>query len=121
MDDQYQKSKERRRKIAEAFSDQIDKKAAHRIRVRREPDQTIWFGLGVFGVVGWSVAIPTLIGVAIGLWIDATWPSRFSWALMMLIAGVILGCMNAWFWVKRAGLYRIEPDEDEDEKGPSEP
>ena len=51
----------------------------------------IWFGLGVFGVVGWSVAIPTLIGTAIGLWIDRTWPSRFSWTLMLLILGVGAG------------------------------
>jgi ATP synthase protein I len=112
VDDQYQKSKERRRRIAEAFTDRVDKKAARKIRVRREPDQTIWFGLGVFGLVGWSVAIPTLIGVALGLWIDATWPSRYSWALMLLIAGVMFGCMNAWFWVRKAGMYPADEDLD---------
>jgi ATP synthase protein I len=60
------------------------------------------FGLGMFGVVGWSIAIPTLIGVAAGLWIDKTFPSRFSWTLMLLIAGIALGCMNGWYWVKKA-------------------
>ena len=58
----------------------------------------------MFGVVGWSVAIPTLIGVAVGLWIDGRWPSRFSWTLMLLIVGVALGCINAWYWVKKAGI-----------------
>lgn len=106
MDDQYQKSRERRRRIAEAFSSRVEKKATRKVRVKMEPDQTIWFGLGVFGVVGWSVAIPTLIGVAIGLWIDSRWPSRFSWTLMLLVAGVIIGSMNAWFWVRKAGMYR---------------
>ncbi len=68
---------------------------------RREKDRSIWFGLGMFGLIGWSVAIPTLIGVAVGIWIDTTWPSRFSWTLMLLFIGVILGCVNAWHWVKR--------------------
>ncbi|MBN1664666.1 MAG: AtpZ/AtpI family protein [Deltaproteobacteria bacterium] len=117
MDDQYQKSKERRRRIAEAFTDRVDRKAAQKIRVRQEEDQTIWFGLGVFGVVGWSVAIPTLIGTFIGLWIDAAWPSRFSWTLMLLIAGVMFGSMNAWFWVKKAGMYRSKGDDEPKSKG----
>jgi ATP synthase protein I len=56
----------------------------------------------MFGVVGWSIAIPTLIGVAAGLWIDKTFPSRYSWTLMFLIAGIALGCMNGWYWVKKA-------------------
>ena len=68
---------------------------------RREKDRSIWFGLGMFGLIGWSVAIPTLIGVAVGIWIDTTWPSRFSWTLMLLFIGVISGCVNAWYWVKR--------------------
>ena len=31
--------------------------------------------------------LPTLIGVALGVWIDHRWPSRFSWAVTLLIAG----------------------------------
>jgi ATP synthase protein I len=67
----------------------------------------------MIGVVGWSVAIPTLIGTAIGLWVDRTWPSRFSWALMLLILGVTLGALNAWHWVRRA-RENIIHDGDED-------
>lgn len=55
----------------------------------------------MFGLVGWSVAIPTLVGVAIGLWIDKTWPSRYSWTLMLLVPGLALGCFNAWYWITR--------------------
>ncbi len=69
----------------------------------RQQDRGIWFGLGMFGLVGWSIAMPTVIGAAIGLWIDSTWPSRYSWTLMLLFAGVVLGCLNAWHWVKREG------------------
>jgi ATP synthase protein I len=37
-----------------------------------------------------------LAGVAIGTWIDRNWPSRFSWTLMLLLAGLAFGCVNAW-------------------------
>jgi ATP synthase protein I len=42
------------------------------------------------------------MGTAFGYWIDMSWPSRFSWTLMFLILGVALGCLNAWYWVKKA-------------------
>lgn len=95
------KSKERRRKIIEDLEKQVGAKESRKMKGRREKDRSIWFGLGMFGLIGWSVAIPTLIGVAVGIWIDNTWPSRFSWTLMLLFIGVILGCVNAWHWVKR--------------------
>jgi ATP synthase protein I len=55
----------------------------------------------MFGLVGWSVAIPTLIGIAIGAWIDAQYPSQYSWTLMLLLIGVVVGCLNAWWWIQR--------------------
>jgi ATP synthase protein I len=98
-------SKERQRKIAENLGGEIAAKEARKKKARQERDRGIWFGLGMFGLIGWSVAIPTLIGVALGIWIDASWPSRFSWTLMLLFLGVILGCLNAWYWVKRQSRY----------------
>ncbi len=90
----------RRRKMADHFTEQVAKKEALRLKGLRHKDETVWFGLGMFGIVGWAVAIPTLVGVALGLWIDRTWPTQYSWALMLLIAGVIVGCINAAYWVK---------------------
>ena len=114
MNKEKQTPRERRRSQAESFVSRIAKKERLKIRVRQEGDDTIWFGLGVFGVVGWSVAIPTLIGIAIGLWIDQTWPSRYSWTLTLLIGGVMLGCLNAWYWVKKAGIRRSDNGEAEE-------
>ena len=77
----------------------IAAKEARRIATRSERDRGLLFGLSVFGIVGWSVVIPTLLGVALGIWIDGRWPGRFSWTLMLLFGGLILGCLNAWYWV----------------------
>ena len=87
----------------EAFKREVEVKEARKIRARREREENrrVWFGLGMFGLVGWSVAIPTLIGIALGVWIDVTWPSRVSWTLMLMFIGVLLGCINAWYWVQR--------------------
>jgi len=110
MGDEKLTSRERRRRLAEAFTRKIGTKEARRIKGRTRKDNGLWFGLGVFGIIGWSVVIPTLIGTAIGIWIDRTWPSRFSWTLMLLIFGVGLGCFNAWYWVKKARENIIEDE-----------
>ena len=83
------------------FEEAVERKARRRMKARREKDRGIWFGLGMFGLVGWTVAIPSIIGLAIGLWIDSQTGSRYSWGLMGLLAGVLLGCIGAWRWVKR--------------------
>ncbi|MCA9040130.1 MAG: AtpZ/AtpI family protein [Planctomycetaceae bacterium] len=74
-----------------------------KLKAKQEKHHTVWFGLGMFGLIGWSVAIPAVAGAAIGLWIDSNWPSRFSWSLMLLIGGLALGCFNAWKWLHREG------------------
>ena len=100
----------RRRKMADHFTEQIAKKEALRQKGLRHKDETVWFGLGMFGIVGWAVAIPTLIGVALGLWIDRAWPGQYSWALMLLIAGVIIGCIDSAYWVRRVCSRIIEEE-----------
>jgi ATP synthase protein I len=105
-------SSQRRKQIANRFADKVAKKEALRIKGLKHKDETVWFGLGMFGIVGWSIAIPTLIGIALGLWIDQTWPSRYSWALMFLIIGVVLGCLNAAYWVRKVRSKIIEDDDE---------
>ncbi len=80
---------------------QIRTKEGRKLRARQEQHSTIWFWLGMIGLVGWSVALPTIIGVAVGVWVDRTWPSRYSWTLMFLFVGIVIGCTNAWFWVQQ--------------------
>jgi ATP synthase protein I len=92
---------EEKKRRDSAWREQVAAEEARKQKARLEKDRSLWFGLGMFGLVGWSVAIPTLIGIAIGLWIDRTVPSPYSWTLMLLFVGVVAGCLNAWYWVKR--------------------
>jgi ATP synthase protein I len=95
------RSPREKKNIQEELIEKVGVKEARKLRARREKHQNMWFGLGMFGLVGWSVTIPTLISIAVGIWIDTRWPSQYSWTLTFLFMGVGLGCLNAWFWVKR--------------------
>ncbi len=83
------------------WREEVGVKEQRKLRARREGDRGVWFGLGMFGLVGWAVAVPTLLGVALGVWMDGQWETSVSWTLTGLFAGVVAGCLNAWYWVKR--------------------
>jgi len=85
-----------------SFQKEVDRKSSQKIRAKQEGDRSLWFGLGMYGLVGWSISIPTVLGVALGVWIDTNFSSRYSWTLMMLFLGLFLGCWNAWYWIQRA-------------------
>ena len=87
-------------KFRKSFSDNIGDKAALKIKARHSK-QNVWFGLGMMGLIGWSIVIPTLIGAGLGWWIDHSYPSKHAWTLSLLIAGLVLGCWNAWQWVSK--------------------
>jgi len=85
----------------EGLKREVVSQEARKIAARRQADRSVWFGLGMFGLVGWSIAIPALVGIAIGAWIDAHWPSPVSWTLMLLFVGVVVGCVTAWRWISQ--------------------
>jgi ATP synthase protein I len=84
-----------------AFLRQVTAKAARKLKAQRTESHTVWFGLGMVGLVGWSVAVPTLLGIALGSWLDRRHPAAHSWLIWLLFAGLIIGCANAWRWVSR--------------------
>ena len=98
-----------------AFGRQVSVKAARKLKAQRHVTQTIWSGLGMMGLVGWSVAVPTLLGAALGLWIDRRYPGSHSWTLMLLAIGLALGCANAWHWVAKEGREIREQEENNHE------
>ena len=84
---------------------QIARKASRRLRAQQEQERGIMFWLGMFGLVGWSVAIPTLLGTAMGVWADSHWPGEISWTLTLLFVGTLLGCLHAWYWIREENKH----------------
>jgi ATP synthase protein I len=97
------------------FMRQVGAKETRKLRAQRKAVQTVWLGFGMMGLVGWSVAIPTLLGTALGIWLDKRYPGIHSWTLSLLIIGLFLGCLNAWYWVAKEGTEIREELEDKDE------
>lgn len=93
----------------EQFRRRLAAKSRRFLRAREQGERPAWFGLGMFGLVGWSVAIPAVVLTALGLWADRRWPGTHSWTLTLLIIGIALGCLNAWLWVRREA-NEIETD-----------
>ena len=81
------------------FSRQIEEKANRKLRAQKENKRSVWLGLGMFGMIGWSVSIPTVLGAVVGLWLDKQYPQTFSWTLTFLLTGLIVGSIIAWNWV----------------------
>jgi len=84
-----------------SFREQVGAKADRKLKARRNPTPGVWFGLGMMGLIGWSVALPTLLGAALGLWLDGRHPGTHSWTLALLVAGLAIGCFNAWHWIAK--------------------
>ncbi len=97
-----------------ALAEQIGAKARRKLKARNST-QGVWFGLGMMGLVGWSVVVPTLLGAALGIWLDKHHPGKHAWTLALLMAGLALGCFNAWFWVAKEEKALREESEDADE------
>ncbi len=97
---------------APSLADHIGKKATRKIRARKAGPASVWFGLGMMGLIGWSVTVPTVLGAALGIWLDERNPGGRSWTLALLSLGLVIGCVNAWHWVSREDK-EMHKDDDE--------
>lgn len=112
---------ERSRPSAESASPlgrEIDIKARRKLHARREVLRTVWSGFGMFGIIGWSVAVPTVLGAALGRYLDRHHPGAHSWTLALLAAGIVVGCALAWHWVagEARAIHGRTKTKDEDER-----
>ncbi len=101
-------------RIKQSLGAEVGAKAARKLRARRSHARGVWYGLGMMGLVGWSVATPTVLGAALGLWLDKRYPGPHSWTLTLLIIGLILGCLTAWRWVAEEDQQLRDEQGDDD-------
>lgn len=85
-------------------ADDIRRSAERMKRARNQPGFSPLRGLGAFGMIGWSIAVPTVGGAFLGLWLNRVAPQDFSWPIALILGGVVIGGMIAWSWVGKEGL-----------------
>ena len=93
------------------FAKEVREKANRKLKTLGENKRSVWFGLGMFGIIGWTVAVPTLLGAALGIGLDRKHPESFSWTLTCLILGLFTGCLIAWHWITKEHKEMSENDE----------
>ncbi|WP_303288013.1 AtpZ/AtpI family protein [Marinobacter sp. SS8-8] len=91
--------------------DDIGRRAQRMKQARERPGLSPLRGLGAFGMIGWSISVPTVGGAFLGLWLDRNLPQGFSWVIALILGGVVLGGFIAWAWISR------ESREEEDDNG----
>jgi ATP synthase protein I len=101
MSENRHRAKEPRQLSQAEFERQVATKQRRKLRALQHRNRNVWFGLGMFGLVGWAVAVPTVMLTALGVWLDTVRGGPRSWTLMLLIVGIGLGCLNAWRWVSK--------------------
>lgn len=79
----------------------IRRRAERMQQSRNERKYSPLSGLGVFGVIGWSVALPTVVGAFLGMWLNRVAPQSFSWPIALILGGVVVGAMVAWNWIEK--------------------
>jgi ATP synthase protein I len=75
--------------------------ALRKLKARHAAAQDYWAGLGMLGLFGWSVALPMLFGIVVGLWLDFDHPGGHVWTLSLMAAGIAIGCLQAWKWISK--------------------
>ena len=77
---------------------------AKRMKSKRDhPGPSPLRGIGSFGMIGWSIAVPTVGGAFLGLWLDRVAPQSFSWTIALILGGVALGGFIAWNEINKEG------------------
>ncbi len=81
------------------FNRKVAENEIRKLNTLRQKKDNPLLGLSMFGMVGWTVTVPALLGAALGIWLDKTYHQSFSWTLTGLITGLVSGCLIAWSWI----------------------
>ena len=84
-------------------TEQIGRHARQMKSRRDHPGPSPLRGIGTFGMIGWSIAVPTVGGAFMGIWLDSKVPQGFSWTVALILGGVVLGAFIAAAWINKEG------------------
>jgi ATP synthase protein I len=78
------------------LSEAVKARAGRKAKWQREGERSIGQNLAMIGALGWTIVIPTVMGIFAGRWLDRTFNMGVFWTLGLLVAGLALGCTLAW-------------------------
>lgn len=90
-----------RRDRADGLDGAVRLHRERRDRWHHEGERSLRQNLAMIGALGWTIVIPTLLGIFAGRWLDRTFASGIFWTLGLLVAGLAAGCAFAWQRLQR--------------------
>ena len=92
-----------------AYDDELEDEFEVRVRSQRalmekgkqERGESFWRYVGLIGTVGWSIVVPMVLCVFLGLWLDRKLDSGSKCTLGLLLFGLSMGCLSAWRSITR--------------------
>ncbi|MFM0298039.1 AtpZ/AtpI family protein [Paraburkholderia sp. RL17-383-BIF-A] len=98
---------DKRNSEADRLAGAAQQAAERAARGREEPEPSLGSRLGQIGILGWAIVVPTLLGLALGHWLDRTFGTRVFFSAPLLMLGAALGFWSAWKWMHRQqGTHR---------------
>lgn len=99
----------------QAFNQYFDQQAKLLIKkvntLRSRDRRRHVFRSAVLTIYGFQVAIPTMLGLFLGCFLDKHFPvSHISWVLNMVLLGALIGFYNANVWFYRAMEIQAKQD-----------
>ncbi len=92
---------DRDEELEDEFESSVRRERARIERGRAQGHGSFWRYLGLIGVVGWSVVVPTVVGALVGLWLDERYGTGYRLTLGLIVFGLAMGCLNAWRMITR--------------------
>jgi ATP synthase protein I len=81
----------------------FEKELATKIK-RRAKEKSVegtLFSFALFGIVGWSIAIPAILFALLGRFIDAKAGGGYTFTLPLIVLGIVAGSFNAWRFISK--------------------
>lgn len=66
-----------------------------------DPEPSLGARLGQIGILGWTIVVPTLIGVLVGRWLDRSFSTGVFFSAPLIMIGAAFGLWSAWKWMHR--------------------
>lgn len=94
----------------------IRRRAVRLEKMRQRKGYSPLQGFGAFGVIGWSVALPTVGGALLGKWLNKVAPQTFSWTITLILGGLVLGIIFAASWVTEQSQAALDDEQANEEQ-----
>ena len=85
----------------ETQEQKINRKLLQNAELMKKRSQRHWHAnFGMIASLGGVIAMPIILCLWLGGYLDDVWPQRFSWRLTWLFFGFVWGFVNAYIWIK---------------------